>query len=158
MRILGIDPGTATTGFGIIDSQGQKLKFIGGGVITTPAAADMPDRLLTIKREISQVVGEYKPDQMAVELLYFARNSSTAISVGQARGVVLLAAAEASIPVVEFTPLQVKQAVTGYGKATKRQIQEMVQTLLSLSELPRPDDAADALACAIAAAQSVQTP
>lgn len=151
MRILGIDPGTATTGFGVIETAGRELKFIGGGVITTPAGQAMPERLLTIHEELNQIIDQYKPDQMAVELLYFAANVTTAMTVGQARGVVLLAAAEAELEVREFTPLQVKQALTGYGKATKSQIQIMVQRLLNLAELPRPDDAADALAVAITA-------
>lgn len=154
MRILGIDPGTATTGFGVVDSDGHKLAFVGGGVITTPAGTPMPERLLTISHELGQIINEYKPDLMSVELLYFATNVTTAMSVGQARGVVLLAAAEADIEVAEFTPLQVKQAVTGYGKAPKGQVQEMVKTLLGLKTIPRPDDAADALAVAIAAANS----
>ena len=154
MRILGIDPGTATTGFGVVDSAGQKLNFVDGGVISTPAGAPMPERLQTISQELIQIIAEFKPDVMSVELLYFATNVTTAMSVGQARGVVLLAAAEAGLEVVEFTPLQVKQAVTGYGKAAKGQVQEMVKTLLKLKELPRPDDAADALAVAIAAANS----
>jgi len=154
VRILGIDPGTATTGFGVVDADGQKLMFVGGGVITTPSTQAMPERLLTISHELSQIIKEFKPELVSVELLYFATNVTTAISVGQARGVVLLAAAEAGLEVVEFTPLQVKQAVTGYGKADKKQVQEMVKTLLKLKEIPRPDDAADALAIAIAAANS----
>lgn len=158
MLILGIDPGTATTGFGVVDSAGQSLKFVGGGVIKTPAKAPMPLRLQTISRELAEIINEYKPELMSVELLYFATNVTTAMSVGQARGVVLLAAAEAGLEVVEFTPLQVKQAVTGYGQAAKPQIQEMVKTLLKLKELPRPDDAADALAVAIAAANNPVKP
>ncbi len=155
MRILGIDPGTATTGFGVVESHGQKLKFIDGGIITTTPNLTMPKRLEIIHRELTDIIAEQKPDIVSVELLYFATNVTTAITVGQARGVVLLTAAEADLEVVEFTPLQVKQAVTGYGKATKQQIQEMVKTLLKLDQIPRPDDAADALATAIAAAQSL---
>ncbi len=155
MRILGIDPGTATTGFGVIEVNDQNLKCIDAGVVTTTPDAAMPDRLVIISREIGEIMDQYVPDLVAVELLYFASNVTTAITVGQARGVVLLAAAQRSRSVVEFTPLQVKQAVTGYGKAAKRQVQEMVQTLLKLAELPRPDDAADALAIAITAAQSL---
>lgn len=154
MRILGIDPGTATTGFGVVESEGQQLKFIEGGIITTTPNLAMSQRLAIIYREIKEIITEKKPDIVSVELLYFATNVTTAFTVGQARGVVLLAAAQANLEVVEFTPLQVKQAVTGYGKATKPQIQEMVKTLLKLDQIPRPDDAADALATAIAAAQS----
>ncbi len=149
MRILGIDPGTATTGFGVIEADKSELKFIGGGVITTPAGQAMEQRLLTIHTELTELIDQYRPELMTVELLYFATNVTTAMTVGQARGVVLLAAAAAGLEVREFTPLQVKQALTGYGKATKPQIQVMVQRLLGLSELPRPDDAADALAIAI---------
>lgn len=154
MRVMGIDPGTATTGFGVIDVEGDKLSYVDGGVITTLPSNEMPDRLLTIHLELNELLKELKPDLVSVELLFFATNVTTAISVGQARGVVLLATAAHKLPVAEFTPLQVKQAVTGYGKATKRQVQEMVQTLLKLKHLPRPDDAADALAVAIAAAHA----
>jgi len=158
MRILGIDPGTATTGFGVIESEGQQLKFIDGGVITTKPDIAMADRLVIIHRELSEIIAEYKPDLAAVELLYFATNVTTAMTVGQARGVVLLALSQSNIRIIEFTPLQVKQAVTGYGKAAKPQIQEMVKTLLKLDQIPRPDDAADALAIAIAAAQTSLEP
>ena len=153
MRILGIDPGTATTGFGVIDRKGAVNKFVAAGVITTPADQVMLQRLDTIYQEIKQLITEYQPDCMAVELLYFANNVTTAFSVGQARGVVLLAAGQAGLEVVEFTPLQVKQAVTGYGRAQKKQIQEMVKVLLKLPEIPRPDDAADGLAIALTASQ-----
>jgi crossover junction endodeoxyribonuclease RuvC len=156
VRILGIDPGTATTGFGLIESNGQLLKFIDGGVITTTPDQAMPDRLAIIFSEITELISEFHPDLISVELLYFASNVTTAISVGQARGVVLLAAARANLALAEYTPLQVKQAVTGYGKASKAQVQEMVKTLLKLRQIPRPDDAADALAIAIAAAQGVK--
>ena len=149
MRIIGIDPGTATTGFGVIDVEGSKSTFVQAGVITTPAGQDMSMRLLTIFRELTELIAENKPDQMAVELLYFATNVTTAMTVGQARGVVLLAAADAGLPIHEYTPLQVKQGVTGYGQAKKPQVQEMVKTLLSLKQIPRPDDAADALAVAL---------
>lgn len=149
VRILGIDPGTATTGFGVIDVEAGKLTFVDAGVISTPAGEAMELRLATIYDELGQLVREHKPDQIAIELLYFATNVTTAISVGQARGVVMLVAAQAKLPIAEYTPLQVKQAVTGYGKADKKQIQEMVKTLLKLSAVPKPDDAADALAIAI---------
>lgn len=155
MRILGIDPGTATTGFGVIDVEGQNLRFVDGGVITTSPDLAMPERLVIIHDELGQLIAEHRPEIVAVELLFFATNVTTAISVGQARGVVLLAVAEAGLLVGEFTPLQVKQALTGYGRATKSQIQSMVQQLLGLAELPKPDDAADALAIAITQSTSL---
>lgn len=149
MRILGVDPGTATTGFGVIDTDGRTYKFIDAGVITTPADQPMPERLKTIHQELTQVIAETKPDAVAVELLYFATNVTTAMTVGQARGVIMLTIAEAGLPVFEYTPMQVKMGVTGYGGAKKPQIQEMVKNLLKLSAIPRPDDAADALAIAM---------
>lgn len=155
MKILGIDPGTATTGFGVIEKQGGKLTFVDAGVILTPAGQPMPMRLSEIYKSLNELLQEYKPDYMAVELLYFATNVTTAISVGQARGVVLLAAAEHGVAVAEYTPLQVKQAVTGYGKASKKQIQEMVKMMLGLSGIPKPDDAADGLAIAITHANQI---
>lgn len=149
MRILGVDPGTATTGFGLIEKKNGDLKFIDAGVITTLPEIPMPKRLVTIHEELTQLIDELKPDIVAVELLYFASNVTTAITVGQARGVVLLAAAQAGLPVAEYTPLQVKMGVTGYGRADKKQIQEMVRMMLKLSAIPKPDDAADGLAIAI---------
>jgi crossover junction endodeoxyribonuclease RuvC len=157
MRILGIDPGTATTGFGVVDYVGGKIKFIDAGVILTEAKEAMPERLVTIAAELKEIIDEYQPDHAAVELLYFSTNVTTAISVGQARGVVLLTLAQAGISISEYTPLQVKQGVTGYGKADKKQIQEMVKTLLGLKSVPKPDDAADALALAICASQKPLT-
>ncbi|HSX48506.1 MAG TPA: crossover junction endodeoxyribonuclease RuvC [Candidatus Nanoarchaeia archaeon] len=155
MRILGIDPGTATTGFGCIEITGPKTEFIGAGVISTAAGLEMGERLATIYTELNELIREFKPDKVAVELLFFARNVTTAITVGQARGIIILSAAQHNLPVDEFTPLQVKQAVTGYGKADKRQVQEMVKTLLALKQIPKPDDAADALAIALCSAQSI---
>jgi crossover junction endodeoxyribonuclease RuvC len=149
MRILGVDPGTATTGFGIIEFERGRYACVDAGVITTPAGQPMPDRLVTLHEELAQVVHETKPDQAAVEQLFFATNVTTAISVGQARGVILLTLAEAGLIPAEYTPMQVKQAVTGYGGAKKPQIQEMVRVLLGLTTIPKPDDAADALAIAI---------
>ena len=158
MKILGIDPGTATTGFGVIEKAGSKLSYVDAGIITTPPEVSMPSRLSEIYSCLQEIIDHHKPDCMAVELLYFATNVTTAISVGQARGVVLLAASEAGLSVGEYTPLQVKQAVTGYGKADKRQIQEMVKMLLKLNGIPKPDDAADGLAIAITHAnQMVET-
>lgn len=155
MKILGIDPGTATTGFGVIEKAGGKLHFIDAGVITTPPEMSMPNRLSEIYAGLGHIIEEHQPDHVSVELLYFATNVTTAISVGQARGVILLAVAEAGLGVAEYTPLQVKQAVTGYGKADKKQIQEMVKMLLGLNGIPKPDDAADGLAIAITHANQV---
>lgn len=155
MKILGIDPGTATTGFGVIEKQGSKLTFVDAGVILTPPDHPMPKRLSEIYAGLNEIIEHHTPDCMAIELLYFATNVTTAISVGQARGVVLLAASEHNLPIGEYTPLQVKQAVTGYGKADKKQIQEMVKMVLKLDGIPRPDDAADGLAIAITHANQV---
>jgi crossover junction endodeoxyribonuclease RuvC len=149
MRILGIDPGTATTGFGVIEHHHGKFTFVDAGVITTPSTQPMPDRLVTIHEELTQVIAETKPDQAAVELLYFATNVTTAMSVGQARGVILLTLAEAGLTPAEYTPMQIKQAVTSYGGAKKPQVQEMVRAILNLPVIPKPDDAADGLAIAI---------
>lgn len=149
MRILGVDPGTAITGFGVIDCEGDKFKFVDAGVIRTPKEQPMNERLMTVYDEMKELIAEFKPDVMSIELLFFARNVTTAMTVGQSRGIVMLAATQANIPVFEYTPMQVKQAVTGYGKADKKQIQEMVKTLLKLDAVPKPDDAADGLAIAI---------
>ena len=149
MRIIGIDPGTAITGFGVIDTDGSGFSFVDAGVIRTPKEQPMNERLLTVYDEIHELLVEFKPDVMSIELLFFARNVTTAMTVGQSRGIVMLAATQAKIPVFEYTPMQVKQAVTGYGKADKKQIQEMVKTLLKLDAIPKPDDAADGLAIAI---------
>lgn len=149
MKILGIDPGTATTGFGVIEVMGSQKTAIDFGVISTHKDLPMPQRLAEIYDDLVALIGRHQPDKIAVEQLFFARNVTTAITVGQARGVVLLAVAQAGLDVVEYTPLQVKQAITGYGKATKKQVQEMVKTLLKLEHLPKPDDAADALAIAL---------
>ncbi len=148
--MLGVDPGTATTGYGVIaeDAQGE-ASLMRWGVIQTPAAMPMAQRLLEIHRQLSALIGEVRPDVLAVEELFFKRNVTTALTVGQARGVVLLAAAQAGVPVCEYTPAEVKQALVGYGSADKAQIQEMVRLMLRLTEIPRPDDAADAVAVAI---------
>jgi crossover junction endodeoxyribonuclease RuvC len=155
MRIIGVDPGTATTGFGIIEYDRGQCHFVDAGVITTPPDQPMPERLITLHDELTQVIAETQPEQASVELLYFSTNVTTAISVGQARGVILLALAEANLRIAEFTPMQIKQAVTGYGGAKKPQIQDMVKTLLKLPVIPKPDDAADALAIAITLAHSI---
>jgi crossover junction endodeoxyribonuclease RuvC len=148
--VLGIDPGTAATGYGLVrDRSDGSLESVAYGALRT--AADLPAqrRLLLLYRQLKELLLLHPPDSCAVEKLFFQRNISTAIAVGQARGVVLLAIAEADLDLAEYTPNEVKQAVTGYGSAEKRQVQEMVRTLLGLPELPRPDDAADALAIAI---------
>lgn len=149
MLTLGIDPGTATTGYGLINEKGDKLVFIDHGVITTTPKETAQARLRKIYSQLKKILSIYKPKAVAIEKLYFGANSKTAIAVGQARGMALLAAADADVPVSEYTPLQVKLAVSGYGKADKKQVQQMVKTLLRLSFLPKPDDAADALAVAI---------
>lgn len=147
--MLGIDPGTAITGYGIIEECGQQLTALASGVIRTGSDQTTPARLQAIHRQISQLAREWQPDEAAVEELFFSRNVRTAMKVGQARGVVILALADAGVEVAEYTPLSIKQAVTGYGSADKTQMQEMVKMLLGLSAPPRPDDAADALAVAI---------
>ncbi len=150
MRILGIDPGTGILGFGVIDSTGfGKAKLVDAGVIRTPAKQEDSIRLMTIFDELTEIIKETKPQIMVVEKLFFAQNVTTAMSVSQARGVVLLTGIKAGLELHEYTPLQIKQALTGYGRADKKQIQEMVKIILSLSEVPQPDDCADALAAAI---------
>lgn len=155
MKILGIDPGTATTGFGVVEKQAGKLAAIDYGVISTSKDLPMHLRLNIIFQDLTELINHHKPDAIAVEKLFFVKNITTGISVGQARGVVLLTAAQADLDLHEYTPLQVKQSVTGYGQASKKQVQEMVQKILKLDVLPTPDDAADALAIAICA--STQT-
>lgn len=150
MRILGIDPGTGILGFGIIDINARgKVSLVDGGVIRTPVKQEDSLRLNTIYDELSEIIKEHKPDVMSVEKLFFAQNVTTAMSVSQARGVVLLCGVQNNLTLFEYTPLQIKQAVTGYGKADKKQVQEMVRVILGLETVPKPDDAADALAAAI---------
>ncbi|HEC33200.1 MAG TPA: crossover junction endodeoxyribonuclease RuvC [Chloroflexi bacterium] len=149
MRVLGVDPGTATTGYGVVEETEDGLRMQTYGVVATAAGHPLPERLQTIYRELFRLAQEWQPDAAAVENLYFGANVRTAMSVGQARGVVLLALADAGLVVAEYSPLAVKQALTGYGKADKRQMQEMVRLLLGLPAVPRPDDAADALAVAV---------
>lgn len=146
---MGIDPGTATTGYGVVDFRAGKLLSPEYGTIATPARTPLPQRLKTIFEEIHHLLDRYQPDVIAVEELFFSRNTTTAFSVGQARGVFLLAAAQRSIPVAEYPPHQVKLAVTGEGRADKQQVAFMVRALLGLTTFPKPDDAADALAIAI---------
>jgi crossover junction endodeoxyribonuclease RuvC len=149
MRVLGIDPGIAITGYGLVEEVRGDLRPLVFGVIRTPANQPLPRRLQLIYRAVSELAEEWEPEAAAVEELFFSRNVRTAMSVGQARGVALLALADAGLDVAEYTPLVIKQAVTGYGNADKAQMQEMVRLLLELAEVPRPDDAADALAVAI---------
>ncbi len=149
MVILGIDPGIATTGCGLVEERGSSLEARYVGVVLTDSKWCMPDRLQKVYREITQLIEVHRPDAAAVEELFFCNNAKSAIAVGQARGVALLAAVNAGLPVYEYTPLQVKQALTGYGRADKDQVGKMVKTLLGLKTVPRPDDAADALAIAI---------
>lgn len=150
MLVLGIDPGTATTGYGLVrQARDSSLEAVAHGVISTPSDLPMPDRLQILYDELNQIISLHRPESSAVEMLFFQRNVKTAISVGQARGVVLLALAQAGLSIGEYTPNEIKQAVTGYGSADKRQMQEMTKLLLGLQKRPRPDDAADALAVAI---------
>lgn len=150
MMVIGIDPGTATTGFGLVrENEDGSLKLIDYGVILTPAGIAMSERLLTLYERLKEILLLHRPQSGAVEKLFFQRNVTTAISVGQARGVALLALAQMQLEVAEYTPLEIKQAVAGYGGARKGQVQQMVKTLLDMQEIPRPDDAADALAVAI---------
>ncbi len=154
MLVLGIDPGTAITGYGIVRFDGDVSEAVVYGVITTPASSPLPPRLQHLYRELLTLIDAYSPTEAAVEELFFAQNARTALSVGHARGVILLALADAGLPTYEYTPLQVKQAITGYGRAGKEQMQRMVRLLLSLEAIPEPDDAADALAVAICHAHS----
>lgn len=149
MRILGIDPGTGILGFGVIESSKGHIELVDAGVIRTPVHEDDAVRLLTIYEELTDIIAQNKPAVMSVEKLFFSRNVTTAMTVSQARGVVLLCGQQAGMGLFEYTPMQIKQAITGYGKADKKQMQEMVRILLQLEQIPKPDDAADALAAAI---------
>jgi len=149
VRIIGIDPGTGILGFGIIEASGGRTQLVDAGVIRTAAKQADAIRLKTIFEELTDVIKSTKPQAMAVEKLFFAQNVTTAMSVSQARGIVLLAGQQAGLDIYEYTPLQIKQALTGYGRAEKKQIQEMVRVILKLKEPPKPDDCADALAAAI---------
>lgn len=149
MRIIGIDPGTGILGFGVIDAKQGKAALVDAGVITTPAHTPLPERLEEIYLTLTDVIAHTTPTMMAIEKLFFARNVTTAISVSHARGVAMLAGKQANLAIEEYTPLQIKQTMTGYGKADKKQMQEMVRIHLGLKEVPKPDDCADALAAAI---------
>ncbi len=149
MRVLGFDPGTATTGYGVVEGSGNRLKHIAHGTIDTPAHQFFALRLKHIYEEAQRLLAEYTPDAVAIERIYFKQNVTTGIAVAQARGVLALAAIQAGLDIGEYAPTEVKSAVTGYGKADKKQVQEMIRILLNLDAPPRPDDAADALGLAI---------
>jgi crossover junction endodeoxyribonuclease RuvC len=150
MRVIGIDPGTGILGFGVIDfTPGKPPKLVDAGVVTTPPHTPLPERLLDIFNSLTEIINETKPDIMSIEKLFFAQNITTAISVSHARGVAMLVGAQAGLEIAEYTPLQIKQTLTGYGRADKKQMQEMVRIHLNLKIAPKPDDAADALAAAI---------
>lgn len=149
MIVLGIDPGTALCGFGIVRAADDDYELVTCGAISTPPKTPLDQRLLRIYADLTALLSEYKPDEAAIEKLFFARNITTALSVGHARGVAMLTVAQAKIPLAEYTPNEIKQAVSGYGGADKQQMQQMVKMLLHLDEVPKPDDAADAVAIAI---------
>ena len=149
MIVLGVDPGTAITGYGIVSAEGDRLSLVACGAITTSPGQPLPERLLVIYRQLLTLFESYRPQAIAVEEVFFGRNVRTAIAVGHARGVVLLAAAQMDLPVFTYTPTAVKQAIIGYGRADKRQVQEMIRMLLALPNIPQPDDVADAVAVAI---------
>lgn len=154
MKILGIDPGYAIVGFGILEAQRGQARLVRCGAINTPAGVPMPRRLVQIQEDLETLIHTFSPDVMAIEELFFNTNVTTAIGVAQARGVILMTAAKLGVEVFEYTPSQVKQAVVGYGKAEKRQVMDMTRRLLHLKAVPRPDDAADALALALCHARS----
>ena len=154
MRILGIDPGYAIVGYGVVDYAKNRFSTVGYGAITTKAKTPFENRLADIYNDMLEIIDKYKPDELSIEKLYFNTNTTTAIDVSQARGVIVLAAHTKGLKINEYTPLQVKQAITGYGKADKKQMQKMVQVLLNLDSIPKPDDAADALAIALCCGNS----
>ncbi|OGL37171.1 crossover junction endodeoxyribonuclease RuvC [Candidatus Saccharibacteria bacterium RIFCSPHIGHO2_12_FULL_49_19] len=157
MRIIGIDPGTGILGFGVIDAaKGGKVKLVDGGVIRTKVNQPLDERLIEIYRHLASIISKTRPTVMSIEKLFFAQNVTTAMSVSHARGVAMLTGKIAGLEVAEYTPLQIKQALTGYGRADKKQMQEMVKVLLGLKSVPKPDDCADALACAITHSMSVR--
>jgi len=149
MRIIGIDPGTGILGFGVVDFEKNKFRLVTAGVITTPAHTPIDERLEEIFDGLTEIIAETKPAVMSIEKLFFSQNVTTAISVAQARGVAMLTGRRAKLPIAEYTPQQIKQTLTGYGKADKKQMQEMVRIQLGLKDVPKPDDCADALATAI---------
>ncbi|MBP3271064.1 MAG: crossover junction endodeoxyribonuclease RuvC [Ruminococcus sp.] len=157
MRILGIDPGYAIVGYGVLGYDGRNMKLEAMGAVTTAADMDFNKRLLAIYDDMRVLFQQFKPDAMSIERLYFTNNQKTGIAVAEARGVILLAAVQAGVPIFEYTPLQVKSSITGYGKAEKQQVQEMTRTILHLKEVPKPDDTADAVALAMTHAYSLGT-
>ncbi len=157
MRVIGIDPGYAIAGYGVVEASKQALHAVTFGAVTTKAHTPMPDRLHEIYQDFTELFSSFAPQVVAIESLFYQSNQTTAIAVAEARGVILLAAKQAGATVFEYTPLQVKQGVTGYGKATKRQVQHMVVRLLQLKSVPKPDDAADALAIAICHAHAAHS-
>jgi crossover junction endodeoxyribonuclease RuvC len=156
MRILGIDPGIAIVGYGVIDKEGNRYKTVAYDAVTTRAHTPLEERLEKVYTGINEIIKIYKPDAMSIEELFFNNNAKTALTVGQARGVIILAAVQNHVPVYEYTPLQVKQALTGYGRASKSQIQQMMKSMLALTEIPKPDDVADALAIAVCHGNSMR--
>ena len=154
MIVLGIDPGYALMGWGVVEAEGSRMKLINYGCIETKAGVPMQNRLRALQLGVRDLLTMYKPDDVAFEELFFARNVTTALMVGAARGAAIIAAAEYTNNLYEYTPMQIKQAITGYGKADKKQIQQMVKLLLKLDDIPKPDDAADAIACAITHCQA----
>jgi crossover junction endodeoxyribonuclease RuvC len=149
MRVLGIDPGTAIVGWGVVEGAGQDIKLVEYGTIRTPAKRPLAERVCLIYEELNQLLERFQPDGVAIETLFFGRNVSTALPVAHARGVMLLAVQQHNLPLKEFNPVEVKLAITGYGRADKQQMQQMVRLLLGLDDIPRPDDAADAVAIAL---------
>ena len=156
MRILGIDPGIAITGWGVIEEGEQGLVMVAGGIITTVAGTPLPQRLQIIYRDLSHIITHWQPQTSAIEELFFGKNAKTALTVGHGRGAAMLTLANAGLSIAEYKPLEVKQALTGHGGADKKQMQHMVKLLLGLDDIPRPDDAADALAVAICHAHSAR--
>ncbi len=154
MRILGIDPGLAIVGFGLIEADAGRTRLLQYGTVTTPAGLPLSDRLVQLERDTEELLAQLRPDAIAIEELFFSNNITTGIAVAHARGILLCTAAKSGIPLYEYTPMQVKQAVVGYGLAEKRQVMDMVKRLLKLRSVPRPDDAADALAIALCHARS----
>jgi len=148
--VLGIDPGLATTGYGVLKSEGEKIKTLDYGIISTKSVDSIPKRLKILSEELNRIIKKYKPDVVAHEKIFFCKNTKTAIVIGEAIGAILLTCANFSIDIVEYTPIQIKQAIVGYGRAEKIQMQKMLQVLLGLKEMPEPDDAADALAAGVA--------
>ncbi len=154
MRILGIDPGYAIMGWGVLDFEGNRFKVVDYGSITTDSKMEAPDRLKHIYSKLNAIIANYQPEEAAIEELFYTSNAKTVILVGEARGVAVLACANGGLSISEYTPLQIKQALVGYGRADKKQVQAMVKTILNLSEVPKPDDTADAVAAAICHAHS----